>query len=311
MRKVIGVGETILDIIFEKNKPTAAVPGGSVFNALVSLGRLDVPVEFISEVGKDRVGTLIKDFMQENNVSTHYVDSFQEGKSAISLAFLNERNEAEYSFYKDYPKRRLDVDFPVIEPNDIVIFGSFYSVNPVLRDRIVELMEYAQKQRAIIYYDPNFRAPHANDVLRLSSMIIENLEYASIVRGSHEDFYHLFGMTDVDKVYKQKVSFYCPHFICTQAEKGIELRTPLISKHYESRSITPVSTIGAGDNFNAGILYGLLKLNVTYDDLQTLSESLWDKIIAYATAFSTNVCLSYDNYISHDFAQKIKEGAIE
>ena len=42
MRKVIGIGETILDIIFEGNQPSAAVPGGSVFNGIVSLGRAGV-----------------------------------------------------------------------------------------------------------------------------------------------------------------------------------------------------------------------------------------------------------------------------
>ena len=39
MRKVIGIGETILDIIFRNGQPTAAVPGGSVFNGIVSLAR--------------------------------------------------------------------------------------------------------------------------------------------------------------------------------------------------------------------------------------------------------------------------------
>ena len=32
MRRVIGIGETILDIIFKGNQPHKAVPGGSVFN---------------------------------------------------------------------------------------------------------------------------------------------------------------------------------------------------------------------------------------------------------------------------------------
>ena len=30
MRRVIGIGETIMDIIFKDGQPTAAVPGGSV-----------------------------------------------------------------------------------------------------------------------------------------------------------------------------------------------------------------------------------------------------------------------------------------
>ena len=38
MRKVIGMGETIMDIIFHGAQPTAAVPGGSSFNSIISIG---------------------------------------------------------------------------------------------------------------------------------------------------------------------------------------------------------------------------------------------------------------------------------
>lgn len=38
MRKVIGIGETTLDIIFKNGQPISAVPGGSAFNAIISLG---------------------------------------------------------------------------------------------------------------------------------------------------------------------------------------------------------------------------------------------------------------------------------
>ena len=64
MRKIIGIGETILDIIFRNNQPSHAVPGGSTFNTLISLGRLGVPATFISEIGKDTVGDIIIDFMK-------------------------------------------------------------------------------------------------------------------------------------------------------------------------------------------------------------------------------------------------------
>ena len=79
MRKVIGIGETILDIIFEKDKPSAAVPGGSVFNGMISVGRMGVDVRFISETGNDRVGRTILDFMQENGISTDHVNVFPDG----------------------------------------------------------------------------------------------------------------------------------------------------------------------------------------------------------------------------------------
>ena len=72
-RKIIGIGETIMDIIFKNGKPTAAVPGGSTFNGIISLGRLGLDVSMISETGNDKVGDIIMDFMKDNGVDNSYV----------------------------------------------------------------------------------------------------------------------------------------------------------------------------------------------------------------------------------------------
>ena len=172
MRKVIGIGETILDIIFRGNQPSAAVPGGSVFNGIVSLGRMGIKVGFISETGNDRVGNIILQFMRENNIPTDHVNVFPDGKSPVSLAFLNEQSDAEYIFYKDYPKQRLDVLYPKLEEDDIVMVGSYYALNPVLREKILELLDQAREKKAIIYYDPNFRSSHKNEAMKLAPTII-------------------------------------------------------------------------------------------------------------------------------------------
>lgn len=100
MRKVVGIGETILDIVFRGGQPSVAVPRGSVFNGIVSLGRMGVNVNFISETGNDRVGNTILQFMRENHVPIEHVNVVLDGKSPVSLAFLNEQNDAEYIFYK-------------------------------------------------------------------------------------------------------------------------------------------------------------------------------------------------------------------
>ena len=221
MRKVFGIGETILDIIFRNDQPQKAVPGGSVFNGLISLGRLNVPVSFISELGNDRVGDMIRDFMEDNHITTEFVDRFPDGKSPISLAFLDDDKNANYIFYKDYPKQRLDVLFPKLEEDDIVMIGSYYALNPVLREKILELLDQAREKKAIIYYDPNFRSSHKNEAMKLAPTIIENLEYADIVRGSLEDFFYMYGMQDADKIYKDKIKFYCPRFMYCGRGKSI------------------------------------------------------------------------------------------
>lgn len=305
MRKVIGIGETILDIIFEGNQPSAAVPGGSVFNGIVSLGRAGVKVSFISETGNDRVGNIILQFMRENNIPTDHVNVFPDGKSPVSLAFLNEHSDAEYIFYKDYPKQRLDVLFPEIHEDDIVIIGSYYALNPVLRDKILELLETAKEKKAIIYYDPNFRSSHKDEAIKLTSTIIENLEYADIVRGSAEDFFYMYGLNDADKIYKDKIQFYCPNFICTAGAEQISLRTKNCRKEYPIEPLKAVSTIGAGDNFNAGLIYGMLKYDVRYRDLDNLDENTWDKIIRYGKDFAAEVCKSFNNSISKEFAKNL------
>ncbi len=180
MRKVFGIGETILDSIFRNDQPQKAVPGGSVFNGLISLGN-------------DRVGDMLRDFMDDNHITTEFVDRFPDGKSPIALAFLDDDKNANYIFYKDYPAQRLEVPLPKIEKDDIFVFGSYYSLNPVLRTRMVEFLQYAQERKAIIYYDPNFRKAHAHEAIRLMPTVLENLEFADIVRGSDEDFQNLYG----------------------------------------------------------------------------------------------------------------------
>lgn len=304
MRKVIGIGETILDIIFQENQPSVAVPGGSVFNGMISLARMGIKTCFISETGNDRVGKMILDFMHENQLSTDHINVFPDGKSPISLAFLNEQNDAEYLFYKEYPKQRLDVIYPEINEDDIVIFGSYYALNPVLRDKVLELLHIAREKRAIIYYDPNFRSSHKDEAMKLAPTIIENLEYANIVRGSHEDFLNMYGLTDLEKIYKDKIQFYCQEFICTTGSNHIELRTRNLQKSYPITPLKAVSTIGAGDNFNAGFIYGLLKYNVRHRDLPFLDEETWDKLIACARDFSAEVCKSFCNSISPIFANE-------
>ncbi len=309
MRKVIGIGETILDIIFKNEEPIGAVPGGSVFNGVISLGRAGITTAFISETGNDRVGRRIINCLEENHVDASSINVYPDSKSPVSLAFLDEHNDAEYIFYKDHPHDRLDFVLPEIEPDDIVMFGSYYAVNPVIRQQVQGFLEYAQERGAIIYYDVNFRASHQNEVMKLNANILENLEYADIVRGSREDFEVMFNKHDAETVYKAQIDFYCKNFIYTQGSEPIEVRGKGgFSRQYPVMPTETVSTIGAGDNFNAGFVYGLVKYGITRNMLEAgLTSAQWDALISEASAFSANVCKSIHNSIDQDFAAQKKQ----
>lgn len=307
MRKIFGIGETIYDILFRQGQPVAAVPGGSVFNGLISLGRTGLDCTFITEVGDDRVGQNILAFMQENGINTDYVSCYQGKKTAISLAFLDENNDAHYSFYKDYPNNRLDFEMPPIRENDIVAFGAYFALNPVLQEKVKPFLHYAKKQGAILYYDLNFRDNHAHEVQNLRDTFRENFAIADIVRGSHEDFINIYGHDDCHTIYDQ-VSEFCSRFICTRGKDGVNVIDNGREYFFSSHPIVPVSTIGAGDNFNAGILYGLVRDNIDRAGLETITQDQWSRLIGYGIEFGSEACMSTSNYVSTEFANKYKIG---
>lgn len=88
MRKIFGIGETVLDIIFKDGQPQAAKAGGSVLNSVVSMGRMNLPVSFISEYALDDVGNLIDNFLKDNGVDSSYVNRFRDGLHRLPLHSL-------------------------------------------------------------------------------------------------------------------------------------------------------------------------------------------------------------------------------
>ena len=309
MRKVIGIGETVLDIIFRDEQPISALPGGSTFNAIISLGRAGVSTGFISETGHDRVGRLITSFLEQNGCPASSVCVYPNTKSPLSLAFLNEKNDADYVFYKDHPNDRLEFVYPDVQPDDIVLFGSYYALNPVIRQQVKDFLDYAHEHGAILYYDVNFRASHQNEAMRLRANLLENFELADIVRGSSEDFEILFHKTDASAIYRSEIMFYTKQFIYTHASEPIELFSK--GGFYKQYPITPietVSTIGAGDNFNAGLLFGLIRDGITREQLELgLTEQQWDSLISSGQQFSAEVCGSLQNYVSPAFGEARKK----
>jgi len=306
MRKVFGIGETVLDIVFRNWQPEAAVPGGSTFNSMITLGRCGIDATLLSEVGNDRVGSMIKDFMVKNGVHTEQINTLQ-AKSPVSLAFLNDRNEAEYSFYRDKLEEHPDFVHPELEPDDIVLFGSFYALNPVTRPQLKGFLEYARERGALFYYDVNFRPSHIKDLGNIGGNLWENFEYADIIRGSRDDFHTLFGLEDVDEVYRDKIASYSRHFIYTRGADPLSVRGAKgFGKEYPVAPIRTISTIGAGDSFNAGFIFGMVRYGITKEMISRgLSETLWDRLVECAQSFSADCCRSRYNYVTPEFGARV------
>ena len=302
MRRIFAIGETVFDVIFKNGKPVASTPGGSMLNTAVTLGRLGLDVHFISEYGKDTVGDIVDDFLHSNGVGTDYACRYSGLSSSLALAFLDDNNNAEYSFYKRYPENRLDVTFPELTADDIVIYGSFYGIEPEIYARLKPFLEQAHCKNVPVIYDPNFRKAHLSGMDVYRPIMMENFAHADIVKGSDEDFQHIFGTLTAVEAWHH-VSSMCNMLIYTSNRNHVELCMAAgVHDSYPVTPVTPVSAIGAGDTFNAGLIFGLVKQDIGRNELEKLHEKQRAAIIEPAIRFAAHVCMSYDNYISREFA---------
>jgi fructokinase len=191
-------------------------------------------------------------------------------------------------------------------PDDILLFGSFYSLKAENRPRIVKLLTEASHRDCILMYDPNFRKPHLKELESVKPSILENIKISDIVRGSAEDFGNIFQTGDPELIYQNIVTCGGKILILTQGDNEVFLFTGTIRKSYSVPEVQTVSTIGAGDNFNAGLIFEMIHDGISQKDLQTLEEKDWDKLISTAITFASHVCCEKENYISHGFVTKLQ-----
>jgi fructokinase len=308
MGNIYAIGESLVDIIFREGQPQAAKAGGAMLNSAVTLGRIGLPVSLITEYGNDDIGNLIDKFLKDNGVGTGFVHRFSQGQTALAMAFLDEKNDARYTFYKNYLSKRLDTDLPEINAGDILLYGSIYSVTPEIREPFYRLVSDANKRGALLVYDPNFRKSHLDQLEKMKPMIIENLKAASVIRGSNEDFINIFSAETPEKAWESTRDM-CGCLIYTASTEGIYVVTPSFSGKFAVNKITPVSTIGAGDNFNAGLIASFYRQKISGADLINLGRKEWEGVISTAASFAENVCLSYDNYIDSAFASRYRSAS--
>ena len=294
-QRVIGIGETVLDILFKNDQPQKAVPGGSTFNSIVSLGRAGVPCVMVTEVGGDHIGDMICRFLEENGVSSQYVCRHEGTKSHITLAFLDEHNDAQYTFYKDHASIALDGVLPHIQADDIVLFGSYFAINPAIRPAVSRLLHEARERGAWLYYDINFRKTHMPEIPALMANIEENMRLADVVRGSMEDFEYLYNLQKPETIY-ERVSHFCRTLILTDGARSIRIYTPEGCETYPVQKIETVSTVGAGDNFTAGYIYAKLQ-GVDHQDARIRMAQRW----------SQDVCCQIGNNISDELVAQLKK----
>ena len=296
---IFTLGESLLDIIITTPDDVVVRPGGAMLNTAVSLGRNNVDVSLITELGDDDTSKMITSFLTDNNVVTNYIKLYNNCNTSLALAFLDDNKKPKYNFIKNYPKTRKLIQLSEFKEEDVLLFGSLYSLDKEIRNSILTIVNQAHKSKAAIIYDPNIRNAHHLQDQNLMNAVEQNIKLSNIIKGSDEDFTNIFGISDTSvQISELRKINNDALIIITLGADGViaDFRGQMISLPAINTKV--VSTIGAGDAFNAGIIFALNKLRKNNYGLEDIIPANLNYILTHGLQFASQVCNSMDNYVN-------------
>jgi len=304
MRRIIFIGECALDIVFpttQNNYPLStlsnlnAVPGGRMLNAAALIGTLHDNVCYVGEAARDRIGDMIVAYLTANRVDVSSIDRYVDGDTPSNLFFpVDDTHQTEsIMIYRRYPDESSDVRWPDVSEDDVVIFGSYFAIDPRVRPRLKELLDYIVERKAMIVNVPGFLKQQEPRITRVMPEILENLEISDLVVTRTQDLEHIYGSRNPAHCYNQHIKFYCRSFI------NIDPDTQQMTFFHDDGSVsTPISRPPISLMWNSGALAGIISsivdLGITRATLRQIDPAVLSDIITEANSMADHAVAKAD-----------------
>lgn len=261
---LISCGDALIDFVPTKNADgrEAVMPavGGSCLNVAIGMARLGAPTGFVGGISTDMFGRMIADHAAASNVELSLATR---SDHQTTLAFVRiVAGESHYAFYdaetatRNWTFRRGTVPFDNVEA---VHVGSTTLVNDQGAAETKALIADARAS-SMISFDPNCRPNLVKDKPAYFARMIEFAGSADLVKMSDVDFAYLFG----EEPYQQRASALLGEgtslVVITRGNSGaIAWHAKAGEIEVEAPKIEVADTIGAGDSFQAALLFALHK----------------------------------------------------
>ncbi|WJE14194.1 sugar kinase [Halobacillus sp. ACCC02827] len=271
MKDVATIGDAMITFDPLKKGPLRNVhtferkAGGAEFNFAIGCARLGLETAWISRLGKDEFGKYIRNFARGEGIDVSEVKLVDGHPTSINFKEIKEDGSGSTFYYRsDSPTQTLteqtfNMDF-IRDTKVLHITGVFAAINPAKNIRLLKrVITYAKDHGALISFDPNIRLKlwsreEAKESLK------ELLPYVDIMLTGVEEAELLFGVTD-----PRDIAAACTAYgITTVAVKHGDLGAYAFKDNQSATmpAVPPakvVDTVGAGDGFDAGFIYGLLQ----------------------------------------------------
>ena len=293
---ILSCGDALIDFVpvVAADGRDAARPavGGSCLNIAVGIARLGMASGFVGGISTDLFGTMIADHAVASNVDLRFATR---SAHQTTLAFVRiVAGESQYAFYDaetasaNWSYRRGSIPFDAIEA---VHIGSTTLVHDEGAAEAVALIADA-KQSATISFDPNCRPVLIEDEKAYRARMNAFADNADIVRMSDVDFNYLY----LDEAYAARAERLLARgaslFVVTRGGDGVQAwhsNAGMIG--VTAPAVEVVDTIGAGDSFQAALLFALARLKrIERASLQSIGADELRKALSFACQCAALTC---------------------
>src|SRR6267378_364056 len=282
---LLSCGDALIDFLPVKSADgrDASVPvaGGSCLNIAVGMARLGAATGFVGGISTDLFGRMIADHALASQVDLRYATR---GAHQTTLAFVRTiEGEPQYAFYdeatasRNWSYRRGSIPFDEIEAIHV---GSTTLADDQGAAQALALVEDARAS-VTISFDPNCRPKLVKQKARYVEQMNAFAAAADIVRMSDVDFQFLYGGSDHAERAKSLIKAGASLVVVTRGIKGAQAWHKQAGVvEVEAPTVEMVDTIGAGDSFQAALLFALRaigrigKLSLTQTTSQELGRVL-------------------------------------
>jgi len=249
---VLVVGEALIDVVHRADGTVDHLPGGSLANVALTLGRLERTTTLATWIGDDDAGATIRRWLGESGVELA-PGSTGAASTSTATARLDAEGAATYDFEVEW---RVPAGTAVTLATLAVHTGSIAAVLEPGASAVYALVK-AARATATITYDPNVRPALMGDPVDARRSIERLVALADVVKVSDEDLAWLVpGMESVE-VARDWLALGPAVVVVTLGGDGAVAFTAARELSVAAPRTQVVDTVGAGDSFMGALVDGL------------------------------------------------------
>ena len=293
---ILSCGDALIDFVpvraADGREAVRPAVGGSCLNIAVGLARLGIPSGFVGGISTDLFGRMIADHAAASKVDLRHATRTDH---QTTLAFVRLIvGESQYAFYDagtasaNWTYRRGSIAFDAI---DAVHIGSTTLVHDRGAAEAGSLIADA-KATATISFDPNCRPNLVHDQKAYRARMGAFAANADVVRMSDVDFEYLFGEEDFAARAAALLATGPSLVVVTRGTNGaLAWHRAVGAVEVGAPTVDVVDTIGAGDSFQAALLFTLRQLGrIERSNLQTIGAADLRRALSFACKCAALTC---------------------